>query len=364
MMLLCQALTTVQAQSTKKKKQTLTVLNIDAQGLPMNPVQVGNLVRIEIDKLDSFEVTDRYDVTYLLEKNQVNATNCYGKICLVETGKAISSEKMIGGSIETYNNTIIVTLKLIDVKTEAVEKTYVREFLNLPNELQSIIQVSVRELFGMPNPAELVTQLTKPYNLDNIINNPNKERLNLSGPRMGFVGFAGKISKILVDSKDQGGYELAYPALFQCGYQFEFQYLSEGTYSALLEFIPMVSGFDQNSIIPTFTIMNGLRNTKNGLEFAVGPTFNFVKQARGFYGSDKRWYRNNIDTIPMNVTPGRNITREDSRGDLRIRSLFVVAVGKTFRSGNLNIPVNAYFIPGLDGFRFGVSFGYNAKEKQ
>ena len=97
----------------------------------MNPTQLGNLVRIEVDKLDSFEVTDRYDVAYLLDKNKVNASNCYGKICLLETGKAISTDKMLGGSIETYSNTIVVTLKLINVKSESVEKTYIKEFLNL-----------------------------------------------------------------------------------------------------------------------------------------------------------------------------------------------------------------------------------------
>jgi hypothetical protein len=346
----------------KVKKQILTVLNIDSQGMNMNAVQLGNLVRIEVDKLDTFEVTDRYDVVYLLNKSKVDATNCYGKICLVESGKAINSDKMIGGSIETYNNSIVVTLKLIDVKTETVEKTYIREYLNLPNEIQNIIMVSVREMFNKPNSPELVTQLTKPYNIDNIINNPNKEKLNLSGPRMGFVAFAGKISNILVANKSNGGYELAYPALFQVGYQYEIQYLSEGNFSAICEFVPMISGFDQNTFIPSITIMNGLRNVQNGWELAVGPTFNIVRQARGFYVGNK-WYKLDEPESQGITEHGDIVTREDSRGNLRIKSLFVVAVGKTFKSGKLNIPVNIYAIPGVDGFRFGVSFGYNAKKQ-
>jgi hypothetical protein len=40
---------------------------------------------------------------------------------------------------------------------------------------------------------------------------------------------------------------------------------------------------------------------------------------------------------------------------------FIVAVGKTFKSGRLNIPVNMYVVPSKDGIRMGASFGFNAK---
>ncbi len=45
-----------------QESKSLTVLNIDAQGISLNSHQLGNLVRIEIDKLGIFEVIDSYDV--------------------------------------------------------------------------------------------------------------------------------------------------------------------------------------------------------------------------------------------------------------------------------------------------------------
>ena len=33
-------------------------------------------------------------------------------------------------------------------------------------------------------------------------------------------------------------------------------------------------------------------------------------------------------------------------------------VGKTFKAGNMNIPVNLYAIPDNDGWLYGFSFGY------
>jgi hypothetical protein len=349
-----------QAPKVKSNKPTLTVLNVDAQGLSVTPVQLGNMVRMEVDKLDTFEVTDRYDVTYLLEKNKLNITNCFGKICMVETGKAINSDKIMGGSLEVYSNTLTLTLKLVDVKTETVEKTYIREFLNLPEELQSIVRVAVREMFRLSNAPELVTQLTKPYSYESVLNNPKSERLNLSGPRMGFGVLTGQTARQFTTRRSKGGYEAYYPAMFQCGYQLEWQYLSEGNFAALFEVLPMLSGFDQNMIIPSITIMNGLRNVHNGWEIAFGPTFNLVQLADVYNVDGVRHLASDWtgpDAIPYPVS-----RVEDSRGDYDIRSMFVVAVGKSFKSGKMNIPVNAYLAPGRDGIRFGVSFGYNARK--
>ena len=53
------------------------------------------------------------------------------------------------------------------------------------------------------------------------------------------------------------------------------------------------------------------------------------------------------------------VKRLDSRGNLVTVPSFVVAIGKTFKSGKLNIPVNAFFIPNSDGHRFGISVGFN-----
>jgi hypothetical protein len=80
-----------------QKRKSITVLNIDTHGLNYSPEQLGNLVRLELEKLDTFEVMDRYDVSYLVKKNNLDITNCYGKIGLVETGKIINSKYMLSG---------------------------------------------------------------------------------------------------------------------------------------------------------------------------------------------------------------------------------------------------------------------------
>ncbi len=351
--------TTINAQD----RESLSVLNFDAQGVDYTSVQLGNLARLEMDKLAMFEVMDRYDVAYLVEKNELKIDNCYGKICLLEVGKLIKSDKMLTGSVERYGKTIIITTRLIDVEKGVIEKTQVNEFLNLQNEMQRMIGISIRDLFALENDKSLVSLLTQTNNLDNAITLPDEPRMNLSGPRMGFSLLTGDAAQIYKAPLNEGGFD-AYPALFQFGYQFEIQYLNEGSMQGLFEFIPMISGLEQGFFIPSATLLHGLRNNKTGLEFAFGPTMSIARYAKGYYDAENNWhleydwFNNNPNGEP---NPYDIIERLDSRGSLKIATGFLIAGGFTIKSGKLNIPINAYVVPRRDNFRVGVSFGFNAR---
>jgi len=354
------------SQNTKPVKFTLTILSIDVKGLSIDPQQTGNLVRTELEKLDTFEVMDRYDVAYMIESKKLSISNCYGKLCLVEIGSVINSDKMLTGSIEQYPKSIIYTLRLIDVKSKSIEKTSVIEFLNLPEELQAMTSVAVKTMFNQMVDANVLNKLTKRNGFDNEINNPKQDRLRLDGPRLGFVTYTGQTAQILQADKSNGGFE-AFPLMFQFGYQFEKQYLNEGKVQALFEFIPLITGVDQGYFIPSFTLLHGLRSNVNGWEFALGPTLGLVPKSMGYYDASNIWHRESEwekDSANIHIkNPYVIKERMDSRGEYAFQSGFVIAFGRTFKSGKLNIPINAYFIPHKDGFKIGASMGFNAKNK-
>jgi hypothetical protein len=348
-------------------KPKVAVLNFDSNIPTYEPAIFGNLVRIELEKLDTFDVMDRYDVTYIVEKKDLKINNCYGKICLVELGKSLQTDKMLTGSIEIFGPAIVYTMHFIDVKTEKIELSQVTEFLNQQSEIQTMTAVMLRQLFNRSVDINVISQLTKPDSYDARSRTPITEKLNLSGPRMGGTFFIGESAKILQAPKAVGGYDV-FPLMFQFGYQFEKQYLSSGEYQALFEFIPMITGLDQGLFIPSFTVLHGLRATKRGWEFAFGPTFNFVNKVKGQYINDvwvteSEWHVANPNPNPIVDAP-IFIERMDSRGVSTLGSNFVFCIGKTFRSGTLSIPVNAFVVPGRSGWRFGLSFGYNSKVKK
>lgn len=337
------------------------VLQIDTKGLNYDPVQMGNLVRVEFEKIGTYRVLDRYDLEYLLEKHALKVEKCYGAICLTEVGKTLGVDKILSGTVELAGDMILVQFRLIDIKLGKIERSIIRQYLNIPKETPDMVSLTLREFFGQTVNQELVRKLTKTYDFDNLKNNPDTYVLENDGPRMGFTVFSGNSASRIREGRETGGYD-AFPMMFQFGYQFEKQYLNEGRWQALFEFIPMVTGIDQGLFIPSLTIMNGFRDNYGGWEIAFGPTLNIARYSI--------WYRdlNSGQLLPPTADlTNRQIVEErrvDSRGTPAITSGFVIAAGRTFKSGHLNIPVNLYVIPNKEGARFGFSFGFNAKNKR
>jgi hypothetical protein len=360
----CTAIT-ASAQTTPKQRLKVGVLHLDSNVPEFKSEQMGSLVRLELQKLDTFSVLDRYEMATLLQKANLKAEGCYGRLCVVQTGKALATDKMITGSIEQLGNQVVYTLQYVDVATESIERTKVMEFVHETSEIQTMTTIMLRELFNRQVDDVVLKQLQKPGAYETRARNPVTERLRLDGPRMGATMFTGKTARILQQPKSQGGYNVV-PVMFQFGYQFEKQYLSSGDFQALFEFIPMVTGLDQGLFIPSMTFMNGIRSNKRGWEFAFGPTFNVISKTNGFYDGNGNWITEGAwNADPMNINQPRPsfIDRMDSRGDLSLQSSFVFAVGKTFRSGTMNIPVNAFAVPSRDGWRYGISIGYNARNR-
>ena len=322
---------------------------------------VPDLVMMEMAMIKGYELLDRYDMAYLAKRDNIEMAGCFSKICLVDIGNKLGVDKVLTGSIKQVGDNIVVNFRLLDVRQERIELSHTVEFLKLGAEVKHMIRVTIQEMFNVPIDEELKKKLSVRNDYEGSVNNPYKLRLRSDGPRMGVTIFQGEIADRLGESRSMGGYE-AQPIMFQFGYQFEKQYLNEGNFQALFEFIPMITGLDQGLFIPSITVMNGLRNNKNGWEFAFGPTFSLVARSEGFFDPlTQNWTLSNaVDSLPANVDIVRRL---DSRGELEIQSGFVFAAGKTFKSGKLNIPVNAYIIPNNKGLRFGISVGFNAFDR-
>ena len=352
----------LQAQTYPQSSTPLVaVFHIDTKGLNYDPVQMGNLVRLELEKTAQYRLIDRYDLDYLIEKNNLKLAGCYGALCLSGIGKVLNLDLILSGSVELAGDMIITHFRLINVKTEQIERSIIRQYLNIPKEVSEMVSLTIKEFYELPINAEVKRKLTKQNDFDNMVNNPTEYRLASDGPRMGFTVFTGTSANRIRESKSKGGYD-AFPMMFQFGYQFEKQYLNQGRYQALFEFIPMITGIDQQLFIPSLTIMNGFRDNFKGWEIAFGPTFSFIRSREWAEGSDGTLY--DIGTFGVNAPDDATIyDRLDSRGLPALTSGFIIAFGRTFKSGHMNLPINGYVIPSNNGARFGISFGFNAKNK-
>jgi len=221
-----------------------------------------------------------------------------------------------------------------------------------------IFRCAFHKMYQLPIDESEFLSLTNPNYLPGSKNNPEEIIMKNSGPRFGFVGFTGESADYIKRPKTDGGLG-GYPVMFQFGYQFEKQYLNEGNLQGLVEIIPLITGTDQGRFVPSLTLLNGLREQKNGWEFAFGPSFTFARKATGYFDSTNTF-------VPSYYNPQNYplVERLDSRGDVQLVTGFVIGVGKTIKTGRLNMPFNAYIKPTKKNIQFGLSWGFNVSKSK
>ncbi|MCC6721944.1 MAG: hypothetical protein IT243_07055 [Bacteroidia bacterium] len=341
------------------------VLGVDSKGVINDAESISFMLKLEVEKTNTYIIMDKYDIADVLKKNSVDIKTCLSKTCVVEAGKMLNVDKVITASVERFGEKIIITLKLIDIKSEKVEKQDVTEYINLQAEIQKMLRLSVHKLLNLQVDQSLANQL---INYDTPIESP-QNMVKLDGPRMGASLTTGDAAKVMKAPKDKGGYDM-YPVNFILGWQFEKQYISAGNFKALVEFIPAIGALESGRIIPNATFLNGFRFGKGNWEIGFGPNFKIVRKADGFFdvnnelgkGKDE-WYLEEYWNLPKK-NPYTIESRLDSRGYLALSTGLFIGVGRTFKSGYLNIPVNLYVIPRKEGTIAGFSFGFNIYKKQ
>lgn len=146
---------------------------------------------------------------------------------------------------------------------------------------------------------------------------PVARTANLSGPRFGLT----ILSEETVAKLKERSIELERTSVSQFGWQFEKQFFTrESGVSMVTEWVALVGGLDQSVVLPSLSWMVGVR-TRDGAEFGIGP----------------------------NITPAG--------------TALVLATGFTFRTGALNIPLNAAVVPSKAGTRFTLLTGFSLRRR-
>ena len=147
-------------------------------------------------------------------------------------------------------------------------------------------------------------------------NQREPETMSLSGPRVGVTFLSDGVRQKLASENINLGF-----AISQFGWQQEKRFLSSPTgWTGVNEWVLLLGGIDQGTVIPSASWLVGMR-TAHGVEFAAGP----------------------------NLTPA----------GLAV----AIAGGVTFRTGNLNIPVNMAVVPSKNGARISMLAGFNSRKR-
>ena len=133
----------------------------------------------------------------------------------------------------------------------------------------------------------------------------------LAGPRIGFTLLTHGSSADFINDRSSEytgfdevwteGQKMAF--ISQYGWQWETRFVDNGEIAGLVEWVVVVGGMEQGMFLPAISSLVGIR-TGNGMEAAIGPNLS-------------------LSGIGM-----------------------VFTIGKNFKSGDLNFPVNIAFVPG------------------
>lgn len=366
--LLLMAVVIVTVNSWSQEKPKALILNFQTEGLFATTNLASSIVRIELDKTKRFSIYEKTDISDVATANNIKLDECSSSTCIISTGSLTNMDKVLTGSMIKLGNKIVITIKMFDIKSGNLEKTQVEEFVNIESELQNMVHITILKMFDETPKKELVETLSYFQNISDL----PTTKINNSGPRMGAAYMGGHLGKRYTGDEAYGGYGSSH-VISQIGYQLEAQYLSAGNLQALAEFLFIIGGLDQQLFIPSLVIMNGFRLSNSGWEIAFGPSFGVTKTAYGFYTdpslSNESWHLENElsefnfdrNNLPEGIKIVKNI---DKRGFPTLTSSWVWGFGKTFRSGYLNIPVNAYFSKNKNGWFAGVSCGFNIRKKE
>ncbi|MCT4562416.1 MAG: hypothetical protein N4A41_13695 [Crocinitomicaceae bacterium] len=381
----------VKAQDQGNSLNSIAIANPHVEGLSASKELVAKMMRLEVIKTKKFNVYDEFDMSEVVANNKAYQESCYGKSCLVNLGRDLGVQYILGGSVDAFYQKIAVSFKVIDIKNGSITKSVVKEFDNQEQELQRMIEISIREIFDLEVSAEVAERLL--YRND-LITPTKVGKINNSGPRVGYAYAFGDLYDFATRSEASGGLG-ALPAFAMIGYQFEAQYVGNDKFSALIEGIVNVSGLEQGLFIPTFTLMNGFRFENTGWEFAFGPGLGVKKMRNGFldnkglfgqagrfygendwnnyvkdkYGNDPNYQDTNgyfIPPSPSDFDSDYSLSNKvmHSGGNLYLSTSFVFALGKTFRAGSLNIPVNLFYSAQRRGGMVGLNVGFNVQKSR
>jgi hypothetical protein len=328
----------------------IEVRNITASQDILRSVIYKNLVNSK-----RYVVNDRYDVAERLEGNKMES--CLGKECLVRIGKQLNADFAMSASYEGLGDRILIAMKIVNVQTGEIVQNEMEQFENQPREINRMTDIMLYRLMKMDVDLSVYKSL---FYKDGPTASTGLGKMNNSGPRIGFAYADGENGRVFTRDENDGGLG-AYPVLFSIGYQLEVQYAGSEKFSGLFEFIGNAAGMEHGTIVPSLSILHGVRFGKGAWEFAMGPSITVKKLSTGTTEYDGK-FRTYSELSGMGVLNANNFeyrTRPDMRGASYFATNFVVGFGKTFRPGALNVPVNVYASFNKYGTSYGVSLGIN-----
>jgi curli biogenesis system outer membrane secretion channel CsgG len=133
------------ALAQSDRRIAVAVMNLKGSGISEQDTKfLTDRLTIELQRAGIFDVLERDKMSEILKEQGFQQTGaCDETACLVEAGRMLPVQKMIGGSLGKIGDVYAAQLRLIDLKTGKVEMTSARDY---KGQMEFLLTVGMREV--------------------------------------------------------------------------------------------------------------------------------------------------------------------------------------------------------------------------
>jgi hypothetical protein len=132
----------------------LAVIDFEPRGLPrQDSTRLSEWIRTDLINSGQFKVIERAAMNEILKEQSFSLTGCTDTSCAVQVGKLLSARKILVGTIESYNNQIFISGRIVDVEkgvAEIAHKETINSVKNLDKGASNFVKNLTKRINGIP----------------------------------------------------------------------------------------------------------------------------------------------------------------------------------------------------------------------
>ena len=133
----------------QQKAKRIAVLDLQGEGVSKSAAKtLTDRLRSKLVNTGAFHVLEREQMDEILGEQGFQQSGCVSDECLVEIGRLVGVEQMVGGSIGKIGQTYTLDLRTIDVQTGRILKTVSEDYRGDADGLLGVLESASQKIAG------------------------------------------------------------------------------------------------------------------------------------------------------------------------------------------------------------------------
>ncbi len=139
----------VDSALAQQKLKRIAVLDLSGEGVTKSEAKtLTDRLRSRLVNTGAFIVLEREQMDEILSEQGFQQSGCVSDECLVEIGRMIGVQEMVGGSIGKIGRTYTLDLRIIDVETGRILRTVSEDYRGSADGLLGVLSLAAQKIAG------------------------------------------------------------------------------------------------------------------------------------------------------------------------------------------------------------------------